>query len=241
MFARQDTALRHALVASECHPEFHTRRLTYDASFAIPSGAFQTKVTVQNKDAIDVALELHDPLVLILADAHVPGGCVLGGGNMQEESLFRRTTLFASLKPALYPIGSQEALYARGVGVLFDGAYEPTNPGTTLSFIACPGIKLPMLIYERTHCKEWLSSDDEAILRCKVRLILQAAIMEGHTHLVAGALGCGVWGCPVEHVAEVFGDVIAHEYSGVLKSVTFAILGAMSGRFRSALHDAMDT
>jgi hypothetical protein len=52
--------------------------------------------------------------------------------------------------------------------------------------------------------------------------------------LVLGALGCGVWGCPVKHVAEVFGDVV-REYDGVFESITFAVLGGLRHPFKEAL------
>ena len=61
---------------------------------------------------------------------------------------------------------------------------------------------------------------------------MQVAVEEGHTHLVAGALGCGVWGCPPTHVAEIFRDVLV---DSPLEHVTFAILGALRHRFESVL------
>jgi uncharacterized protein (TIGR02452 family) len=231
MFALQDDALRHSLSASAVRkPSFPTRRYAFDKEFIIPQTRrpFETRISVKNMDAIDVALGMHAPMVLILADAHSPGGCVLGGGNMQEESLFRRTTLFASLAPDMYPIGPEEALYARDVDILFDGKYASIN--ASASFIACPGIKLPPV-----QTGDRLYAKDEELLKCKVQLIMQVAIKEGHTNLVLGALGCGVWGCPVKHVAEVFRDVLNEEYNGVFENVTFAILGGLRHPFKEAL------
>ena len=196
----------------------------------IPRTPATTTIRVENRDAIEVALEMVDPLVMILADAHVPGGCLLGGGNMQEESLFRRTALYAYLKKEAYPIGPEEALYARDVTVFFDTearGFAPLDPETRLSFVACPGIKLPLM----DNRGRLLPADAEALAK-KIRLIVQVAVEEGHTHLVAGAMGCGVWGCPPTHVAEIFRDVLA---GSPLVHVTFAILGGLRHSFADVL------
>ena len=184
-----------------------------------------TTFDVQNRDAIEVALELNDPLVMILADAHVPGGCIFGGANMQEESLFHRTALFAYLQPEYYPIGPDEALYAKDVEVFFDTEERGFAPLTNkhLSFIACPGIKMPSL--DRNGR---MFPSDVDMLTKKIQLIVQVAIKEGHTHLVAGAIGCGVWGCPATHVAEIFRDVLLNS---PLVHVKFAILGSLRHAF----------
>ncbi len=207
------------------------KRYTYAGATAAAAAAIDgPAIRVENRDAIEVALEMVDPLVMILADAHVPGGCLLGGGNMQEESLFRRTALFAHLKKAAYPIGPEEALYARDVAVFFDTearGFAPLDPETRLSFVACPGIKLPLM----DNRGRLLPADAEALAK-KIRLIVQVAVEEGHTHLVAGAMGCGVWGCPPTHVAEIFRDVLA---GSPLVHVTFAILGGLRHSFADVL------
>jgi uncharacterized protein (TIGR02452 family) len=185
-----------------------------------------TKFTVENRDAIEVALEMQNPLVMILADAHVPGGCIFGGANMQEESLFRRTALFAYLrKDDHYPIALDEALYAKDVQVFFDTEDRAFAPLTNkyLSFIACPGIKMPSLDNNGR-----MFSDDVEILTKQIQLIVQVAVKEGHTHIVAGALGCGVWDCPASHVAEIFRNVLLNS---PLVQVKFAILGSLRHAF----------
>lgn len=235
-FATRDRAL--ATVRRFCdagyEPEHETVRCRY--AWGCPGcatgGWKPPDVQVRNADVIDTALEMRDPLVLILADADVPGGCVHAGGGMQEESLFRRTALIAHLRPWMYPIAPDEALYARGVPVLLgsEAAGFPTLPAPQprLSFVACPGVKMPALEGGR------LSREDAAVLRRKVRLILQVARTHGHDEVVLGALGCGVWGCPAKHVAQIFGEVLTSEQHGV-RTVRFAILGALASVFRDEL------
>ena len=56
---------------------------------------------------------------------------------------------------------------------------------------------------------ERLKPEDCERLKIKVRLILQIAIQKGHDAVVLGALGCGAWRNPPQHVAEIFQEVLA--------------------------------
>lgn len=182
-----------------------------------------TKISVTKSDTMDMALcmNMHKPLILIFADADHPGGCVGAGAGMQEESLFRRTSLHKHLiKEELYPIEPLAAIYVPHV--------ETLN-GNILDFIACPGIKMPTLSSDFRFCK-----DDENTLREKIKLIMQVAYDNGHSNLVLGALGCGVWGCPPKHVAEIFRELLL-EYNGVFEHICFAILGATYNIFYDIL------
>lgn len=190
------------------------------------------EATVEKADTLEVALRLrgegHDPLVLILADAYEPGGCVRAGAGMQEESLFRRTALFKHLDktmPGLYPIEPLAAVYAPSVPVVVDGRHD-----VELAFVACPGLKMPQL-----DRRERLMPDDVALLRKKVALILQVAHDLGHASVVLGALGCGAFGCPSRDVAEVFRDVLATDFADVFDRVAFAVLGANHDLFKSSI------
>jgi hypothetical protein len=186
IFANRDRALRTVLRFCEAYnPPSITKRYKYHEGVSIPKTCATTDVRVLNADALDVALSMRDPLVLILADDIRPGGCIHAGAGMQEESLFRRTALFAYLRSDLYPLGPDEALYARHVPVLLTSemtGYQ-AHGNRRISFIACPGVKMPQLVGDR------LSADDEDVLRCKVRLILQVAAENGvRSGVVCGAV-----------------------------------------------------
>ena len=45
----------------------------------------------------------------------------------------------------------------------------------------------------------------------------------GHDCVVFGAMGCGAWNNPPEHVAEIFAEVLA-AHNGVLRAAVFAVL-----------------
>ena len=133
---------------------------------------------------------------------------------MQEESLFRRSALHKHLLSSMYPIEDDACIYAPDVPVL------GSQTTMMMSFIACPGIKMPWL-----NGNGRFREEDVLRLRKKVELICQVALRNGHSNLVLGALGCGVWGCPPRHVAEIFKETL-ERYSTDLDKVIFAMLGA---------------
>ena len=194
-------------------------------------------IRVHKKDTLEMALELRDAgnnvMVLIFADAINRGGCVYASAGQQEESLFRRTALFAHLTPDLYPIDEQdELLYAGAVDVLLRDEDTTTKmeAGVKLAFVACPGIKFPRLVAGETRFRD----DDITVLKRKVHTILQTACDNGHNAVVLGALGCGAFGCPVRHTAEIFRECL-DTYKGCINEVHFAVLGAAYAVFQDVM------
>jgi uncharacterized protein (TIGR02452 family) len=214
-------------------------KVRFDASRWPPSGdgikGIQD-IRVIDADTIDCALAFADaglrPAALNLADDHMPGGCVDIGSGAQEESLFRRTALCATLDRAMYPILDDEGIYSPDVAVLkaseADGwAPGPRDPGRTLSFLTVPGVSYPVCDYPADDLKHGLprlKPVDARRLAVKVRTMLQIAHDRGHDCVVLGASGCGAWRCPPEHVAEVFAEVLAECPAGAFRVVAFAIL-----------------
>jgi uncharacterized protein (TIGR02452 family) len=186
---------------------------------------------VIKSDTIDAVLAILDegvarrPLVLNMADISRPGGCVLAGGGMQEEMLFRRTDLCRHLLPELYPIGPAEVVYSPNVLVFRaneEAGYKPLALPRLVAFVSCPGVSMPTLTDDGR-----MQASDVLMLRSKIRAIYQVAAKHGHDALVLGALGCGAFGCPPRHVAEVFRDE-CHRFGIV---TIFAVLGAAHNTF----------
>jgi len=46
----------------------------------------------------------------------------------------------------------------------------------------------------------------------------------GHDSIVLSAFGCGAYGNPPKHMAELFREVICTQYSGAFKHIVFAII-----------------
>ena len=63
------------------------------------------------------------------------------------------------------------------------------------------------------------------LLREKIRIILRIAAYHGHSRIVLGALGCGVFNNPKERVAELFYHVFMEEEftGGWWEHIVFAI------------------
>jgi uncharacterized protein (TIGR02452 family) len=185
---------------SEQFPKPITEKITYDPNQILEKQIPQN-IKVINGDSISIGKILKDkgynPLVLIFADHRFAGGDVKNGCTSQEEELFRRTNLCQGLiQNKYYPILSNEVIVTKGITIFRDLQYNFIENTFCLDFIACPGIHNPRLVDEK------FNSEDEEILRTKIRLILQAG-ME-YNALVLGPLGCGAWRCPPEEVARIF-------------------------------------
>jgi len=58
----------------------------------------------------------------------------------------------------------------------------------------------------------------------RVRRVLHIAALHGHTALVLGAWGCGVFRNDPAHIAEAFRAALTTTYAGRFTRVTFAVL-----------------
>ena len=203
----------------------------FDAAAPPPAdryGRGRTAVTVEDVDSIDCGLAYaargYRPVVLNLADDCMPGGCVDIGSGAQEESIFRRTALSATLGRELYPIGDDEGIYSPDVAVYkaaeADGWARYDVPAR-IAFLTVPGVKYPTCDYVGQVPR--LRPEDERRLAVKVRTMLQIAAANEHDCVVLGASGAGAWKCPPDHVAEVFAAVVK-EYDGAFRAIAFAVL-----------------
>lgn len=187
---------------------------------------------IVHQDTTDCGLQLinegYNPLVLNMADIYNPGGCVSAGGGMQEESIFRRSNYHCHLPPNLYPIQNNEAIYSPYVYVFRDNEdnnYTKLIAPVFMSFVACPGISMPIITKNR------FNETDTHIFINKIRLIFKIAHENNHDSIVLGALGCGAFGCPIKHVSKLFYQELYNtKYS--FKNITFSILGKNCDMFR---------
>ncbi len=196
-------------------------KYTWDQDFTYQKKYNCTFIAVVDKDLIDIAktFEKHKPLVVNPSDDSFPGGCVSTGSGAAEESLFRRSNYFRSLTLKYYPIKNDQAVYSPTITVFKereDNEFKVCQP-FDLDFIACPGIKYPILTNEGK-----LTQEDIDILEKKIELILQVAQTNNHDVIIMAALGCGAWKNPPHDVAETFKRVL-DKYEGVVKAVIFAI------------------
>jgi uncharacterized protein (TIGR02452 family) len=201
----------------------------------VPSRGFATSVFIENVDCIEAGLAMAgeglNPVVLNLSDDRDAGGCVDLGSGAQEESLWRRTALCVTQLQSFYPLcagGTVEAIYSPAVSVLRRSesagyAWYTDTERPTMSFIACPAIKMPHWVASAEEPDGDLKDSDKMRLSKRLRLILRIAAAKGHDAVVLGAMGCGAWGNPPRAVARVFATVLP-EFDGVFKQIVIAIL-----------------
>ncbi|CAI6338903.1 unnamed protein product [Periconia digitata] len=170
-------------------------------------------------------------LVLNLAsDIHAGGGWH-NGAMAQEEELCYRTTLSHSLHRYHYPLHPRSALYAPNVS-LFRSSFttghtrfqEPDALNLpALSVVSVAALRQPELTADG---EDFADDTDRDITMGKIRLVLRVAATEGHTKLVLGALGCGVFRNPPAAVAKCFLDVFREsEFAGGWwDEVVFAVM-----------------
>ena len=199
----------------------------------------QTKIYVENKDTFHKARELGPACaVLNMASFSCPGGGVLKGSRAQEEELCRRSNLYLSLcyyhpeyakqiyesasDDSHYPIPLYGGIYSPCVSVFKSASsYSYLEQPYICSVISVPGVKKPEI-----DPKTGLMLPKYETMMCgKIRAILRIALINGHSKLVLGALGCGAYGCPPKHVAQLFKKVLEEkEFVGHFEEICFAIL-----------------
>ncbi len=195
------------------------------------------KISWYQADCIDVAAELKrqglSPLLLNMASDFVPGGGVHKGAPAQEEELFRRSNYHKFLHRRWYPFPSFRTILSRGVEFYrasADAGYAVLPTPIPIDCVAVAGIRQPNLTADGHRFQR---AADAAILLKKLRILFQVAADNGNDCLVLSALGCGAFRGPVQHIAELFRQVV-EENRGRFKEVSFAILGENYGKFRRA-------
>lgn len=205
--------------------EYATRAWAPANAPAMPST--NAEVMVENEDCLVVAERLLGrgltPMVLVLADDRFAGGDVRLGSGAQEENLFRRTNLCVTMKQSndFYPIREDEALVSQNVTVFKasekDGCKMLRKP-FQVDFIACPALHNPQLTEDGL-----IRTEDEAVLRNKLRLIFQQARVRSKDSLVLGPMGCGAWRNPPAQVARIMYEEIQN-VKNAFKVITVACL-----------------
>lgn len=207
----------------------------------IPS--HDTILEVKNQDCLYAAYDLYKqyiciPCVLNMASYVKPGGGVMNGSRAQEESLFRRTNLCASLYcfssygkhlgwellENAYPIeGINDAIYTNGVTVFKNAesnGCQPLSEPYMINVVSVAAIKNPKL-----NRDGGLMEVPYKMMYGKIRTILNVAIENRQEYLVLSAFGCGAYHNPPSDIAAIFHNLLSQEpYSHAFKHIVFAII-----------------
>ncbi|KAH8727181.1 hypothetical protein GQ44DRAFT_704637 [Phaeosphaeriaceae sp. PMI808] len=175
--------------------------------------------------------------VLNLASEFKAGGGWQNGALAQEEALCYRSSLYLSLHKSHYPLPSLSAIYSPYVLLIRDAMsrghslltpkQQPADLPVT-AVISVAALRRPALTDDK---KRFKNEGQRAETKRKIRVTLRVAAMHGHTKLVLGALGCGVFLNPPKEVADCFLEVMREKefQGGWWEEVAFAVLDNVKG------------
>lgn len=200
-------------------------------------GSIPTILKVLEQDCIYAALEAPPgrTCILNMADWSKAGGVVEAGSRAQEEELFRRSNLHLHLHQSYYPLGLYHTVYSTNVEFFKDGVdrkYQRMATPQYFDVISAPALCGP----ETTDDGEYfVHESDVDIMKTKIRNLILIAAEHNVNTLILSAWGCGAFGSPPTHVAQLFKEII-REYDGLIPNITFAIIGYNYKTFANVLN-----
>lgn len=223
--APQYTASKHISIIDSTN--FHTNNHTQNPDTPMKD---TSQATFPNRHPKPVA-------VLNLASERHAGGGWQNGALAQEEALCYRSSLYLSLHKSYYPLPSLSAIYSPNVLIIRSAmsvGHALLTPSTSpqdlpvASVISVAALRRPALSEDSLRYK---NEGQRAETKRKMRISLRVAAAKGHTKLVLGALGCGVFANPAGEVAKCFLEVLRErEFSGGWwEDVVFAIMDNVKG------------
>jgi len=223
--------------------EFYDARISLGASASGQTS--ETRFSVVEADCLETAEMLlkagFSPCVLNMASRRNPGGGVLNGAGAQEENIFRRSNIMASLyqyadyaaqyglskSAKQYPLdASCGGIYSPDVTVFRSSehtGYRLLNTPYQVAVVSVAAMNRPDLV--RIDGRYRIADHHIEPTKEKMRTILRIAGKHGHKALVLSAFGCGAFCNPPEHVALLFREVFAEsEFKRLFTLVVFAII-----------------
>jgi len=217
----------------------------------VPSSTGVTKATyeVTNETTLDAVRRLHHKgltslLCLNFASAKNPGGGFLRGAVAQEESIARASALYPCLlqAPGYYAFhrSQQDLLYSDHM------IYSPEVPvfKTEEGHLMDRPVTVSVITSAAVNAGEYSKRNGpaagiiEETMRARTYGLLALCAAKGHTTLVLGAWGCGVFRNDPELIASLFKEALSGPFRHSFTTVIFAIktsneamLAAFADRF----------
>lgn len=199
--------------------------------------SFATRFEVRNEATLAAARRLiglgyADPLCLNFASAKNPGGGFLGGAEAQEENLAKSSGLYPCIvqKSEMYEanrahkscIYLDDMIYSPKVPVFRDDDYGLLDEPYVASMVTAPAVNRGAIARNEPQRLGEL----EAAMLARIEMVLALAVHHGHTALVLGAWGCGVFGNQPSDMARWFAEHLLRnpKYRNAFQHVTFAVL-----------------
>ncbi|MBI1759931.1 MAG: TIGR02452 family protein [Acidobacteria bacterium] len=220
------------------------RPAEFPAELVIAARPFQTISTVTAETTLAAAQRLaitaagDEPLCLNFASAKNPGGGFLSGAQAQEESLARSSGLYASIAPQveMYEYNrlvktcfySDYMIYSPGVPVFRDDAGRLLGAPYRTAFITAPAVNAGVVRQRELTQLPLL----RPTMKQRLQRLLWVAHQHGHTRLVLGAWGCGVFANDPYEIAALFAETLGAggPFDGCFRAVVYAIYDRTNNR-----------
>lgn len=233
----QEVSIAAALALAKAQSvHYSSQRLAEFSEAPLRAEARSTQFEVRNESTLAAARRIVGagraaPLCLNFASAKNPGGGFLGGSEAQEENLAKSSGLYAcivqmngmydanrALRSCIY---NDDMIYSPNVPVFRDDAYGFLDAPYLASFVTAPAVNRGALSRKEPERMQ----DVEACMLRRIDKLLALALHHGHTELVLGAWGCGVFGNLPTDMARWFGAHLLHNprYATAFGHVTFAV------------------
>lgn len=205
-------------------------------SAATAHSKVKTQFEVLNTTTFAAAKQLIDdgfanPMCLNFASAKNPGGGFQSGAQAQEECLARASGLYGSLiqdmtyyevnrecKSALY---TNHLIYSPNVPVFRDDQDRFISP-YEVSIITSPAVNAGAVAHNHPEDLDQI----QPTMQHRIRSVLAVAKHFGHSAIVLGAWGCGVFRNDPRNMADWFVDALTEDgrFTGFFERVVFAVL-----------------
>jgi len=196
------------------------------------AGAPRIEVTAEKTGAAARRLVEEEGLTRVaalnFASAKNPGGGFLGGARAQEEDLARCSALYVCLlsRPDYYAANraapsalyTDHVIYSPDVPFFRDESLALLERPFSVSLVTAPAPNAGVARREGGDSMDRL----DGVLRARARKVLQVLAHHGHTTLVLGAWGCGVFRNAPTDVARAFARAL-ESLPGAFERVVFAV------------------
>lgn len=206
-----------------------------------------TVIDVTNETTLNATRRLieegfTDVLCLNFASAKNPGGGFLGGSQAQEESIARATGLYNCLLKAneYYSVNrkiktcfyTDYMIYSPNVPIFKDEDGNNLDKVVSTAILTAPAVNTGIV---KKQEKKRVGKIEEVMKR-RIEKVLTIALEHGHSTVVLGAWGCGVFQNDPVDMARYFKEVINDKFKNQFTKIVFAIY-ARNERFIKPFYD----
>ncbi|WP_035058557.1 TIGR02452 family protein [Andreprevotia chitinilytica] len=230
----------HAAIKGSVH--YRGEQLQALAAQPAAGPSFTTQFHAANETTLAAARRLvaqghDDVLCLNFASARNPGGGFLGGAEAQEENLAKSSGLYPCIQQMsdMYEANRRmkscvyldDMIYSPQVPVFRDDGYQYLDTADLISIITAPAVNRGAVARNEPGRLPEVAD----IMINRIELLLALAKHHGHTTLVLGAWGCGVFGNDPVEMAKWFARHLLNnpKYQSAFQKVCFAVLDRRDG------------